>query len=393
MSEIEDLSVTDASNTTRFGENQTMSSLNDGARALEGMLARWYADTNGSIISAGTDTITLAAARTISAYAQGQVFIFEAGGTNTGAVTLNVDSVGAKAIVKNYNVALAANDIKAGQIVAVAYEATADNFQMLSPLGNTAGAGDLLAANNLSDVADAATSLSNIGGIGAATSDTLTNKTFDANGTGNNLSNVDVADLANGTDGELITWDAAGAPATVAVGTATHVLTSNGAGTAPTFQAAGGGGFTLGTEQSTGSGSSVTFGSIPAGTTMIVIMFEDVSYTGAVDVDVTIGDAGGLETSGYVSTSHEISNTSPTHAASTAEFIMHNSNPSWILSGHMTLTLKDAANFTWVESHTIKSTTNVDTYGGGHKSLSAELTQVSIGGGTFDGGSINIMYI
>ena len=74
------------------------------------------------------------------------------------------------------------------------------------------------------------------------TTKTLTNKTFDANGTGNSLSNVDVADLANGTDGELITWDAAGAPATVAAGTATHVLTSNGAGAAPTFQAAGGGG-------------------------------------------------------------------------------------------------------------------------------------------------------
>jgi len=105
-----------------------------------------------------------------------------------------------------------------------------------------AGSGDLLAANNLSDVASAPTSLSNIGGIGAATTDTLTNKTFDANGTGNSVSNIDVADLSNGTDGELVTWDAAGAPTTVATGTATHVLTSNGAGAAPTFQAAAGGG-------------------------------------------------------------------------------------------------------------------------------------------------------
>lgn len=78
--------------------------------------------------------------------------------------------------------------------------------------------------------------------VGKATTDTLTNKTFDANGTGNSISNIDVADLANGTDGELITWSAAGAPETVAVGTATHVLTSNGAGAAPTFQAAAGGG-------------------------------------------------------------------------------------------------------------------------------------------------------
>jgi hypothetical protein len=47
---------------------------------------------------------------------------------------------------------------------------------------------------------------------------------------------VTLAKLAAGTDGELITWDASGNPAAVAVGTATHVLTSNGTGAAPTFQ-------------------------------------------------------------------------------------------------------------------------------------------------------------
>ena len=68
---------------------------------------------------------------------------------------------------------------------------------------------------------------------------TLTNKTID----GSQLvaASVAVSKLANGTDGELITWDASGVAATVAVGTAGHVLTSNGAGAAPTFQAAAGG--------------------------------------------------------------------------------------------------------------------------------------------------------
>jgi len=51
--------------------------------------------------------------------------------------------------------------------------------------------------------------------------------------------------LKPGTDGELITWDAAGNPAPVGVGTATHVLTSGGVGVAPTFQAAAGGGKVL----------------------------------------------------------------------------------------------------------------------------------------------------
>jgi hypothetical protein len=52
---------------------------------------------------------------------------------------------------------------------------------------------------------------------------------------------VGLAQLAGGTDGNLITYDASGDPANVATGTATHVLTSNGAGAAPTFQAASGG--------------------------------------------------------------------------------------------------------------------------------------------------------
>ena len=71
--------------------------------------------------------------------------------------------------------------------------------------------------------------------VGKATTDTFTNKTFDANGTGNSLSNVDVADLANGTDGQLITWGADAAPTTVATGTSGQVLTSAGAGAPPTF--------------------------------------------------------------------------------------------------------------------------------------------------------------
>ena len=48
---------------------------------------------------------------------------------------------------------------------------------------------------------------------------------------------VTLAKMAGGTDGNLITYDASGDPAHVATGTATHVLTSNGAGAAPTFQA------------------------------------------------------------------------------------------------------------------------------------------------------------
>jgi len=63
-----------------------------------------------------------------------------------------------------------------------------------------------------------------------------------ASGVLTNATGLPIAGIANGTDGELITWNASGVAAAVAVGSADEVLTSNGAGAAPTFQAAGGGG-------------------------------------------------------------------------------------------------------------------------------------------------------
>ena len=56
---------------------------------------------------------------------------------------------------------------------------------------------------------------------------------------------ISYAKLADGTAGNLLTWSAAGVMAVVATGNSGQVLTSNGAGAAPTFQAAAGGGSTL----------------------------------------------------------------------------------------------------------------------------------------------------
>ena len=76
------------------------------------------------------------------------------------------------------------------------------------------------------------------GGVGVAPTFQTSTHTPDDN-------SVTLAKMAHGTDGELITYDATGAPANVAVGTSGQVLTSGGAGVAPTFQAAAGGGKVL----------------------------------------------------------------------------------------------------------------------------------------------------
>ena len=79
---------------------------------------------------AGTNTITGSASVLLAAYAAGQAFRFVAAGANTGAVTLNVDGLGAKAVTKNGTTALAAGDIPSGAAVEVIYDGT--RFQLVN---------------------------------------------------------------------------------------------------------------------------------------------------------------------------------------------------------------------------------------------------------------------
>jgi len=77
----------------------------------------------------GTDTITATCAPAITAYAAGQFFTFVSAGANTGAVTLNINSLGAKAVTKEGTTALAAGDIASGAVVCVEYDGT--RFQLV----------------------------------------------------------------------------------------------------------------------------------------------------------------------------------------------------------------------------------------------------------------------
>ena len=68
--------------------------------------------------------------------------IFDATAANTGAVTINLNGIGAVAVVKlagGVSTALVANDIRNKQPVILRYNATDNNFKMVSPTGNAAG--------------------------------------------------------------------------------------------------------------------------------------------------------------------------------------------------------------------------------------------------------------
>lgn len=82
------------------------------------------------IDSSGTDAYAISPTPALAAYVTGQTFVFKAGTANTGAASLNVSGLGAKAIKKNGSVDLATGDIYAGQIVTVTYDGT--NMQMTS---------------------------------------------------------------------------------------------------------------------------------------------------------------------------------------------------------------------------------------------------------------------
>lgn len=123
----------DAGTPINWAENQLPATVNNSAREMMKQTADWRNFVGGLKISATADTMTLTSGLTLTAYAQDLTFAFECGAANTGAATINIDSVGAKSIVKFHDVALAAGDLEAGGKYVLSYEATADNFQLLSP--------------------------------------------------------------------------------------------------------------------------------------------------------------------------------------------------------------------------------------------------------------------
>jgi hypothetical protein len=89
-----------------------------------------------------TDTYAATLSPAPSAYVTGQAYRFKANTANTGACTINFNSLGAKTIKKvagGITTDLADNDIRAGQWVDVVYDGT--NMQMQSTLGNAAAGG------------------------------------------------------------------------------------------------------------------------------------------------------------------------------------------------------------------------------------------------------------
>ena len=140
----------------------------------------------------------------------------------------------------------------------------------------------------------------------------------------------------------------------------------------------------------TATGTSVDFTSIPSWVKRITVMFSGVSTNGTSNILIQIGDSGGIEDTGYISTS----DAAGTSSNSTAGFVIRTANASNVMSGHMILTAINGN--LWISSSVLKQSTTIMLEGAGDKTLSATLDRVRIttvnGTDTFDAGTINILY-
>ena len=107
---------------------------------------------------------------------------------------------------------------------------------------------------------------------------------------------------------------------------------------------------------------------------------------------IQLGDSGGIETSGYVANGGAIASGGNTVVSSTTGFIVALGAAARGFTGH--IVLMHVGSNRWIASHSGTSEgATVVNVGGGNKTLTAALTQITVlpsGANTFDGGSIQI---
>lgn len=169
-------------------------------------------------------------------------------------------------------------------------------------------------------------------------------------------------------------------------GTASQFLQSNGSGTLSWATAAG---FTLGTEQASTSGSSISFTGLPSGVKMIVISLIGVSTNGTGTVQFQIGDSEGLETTSYNTQTEAHTTVTEYTGGWTIDFAIATA----AIYGQLILVLEDSSDNTWTATGQFWNTLQSQRHPVGSKALSLTLDRVAmVTTDTFDAGAINIAY-
>lgn len=387
------------------------------------------------------DAITLAHSPAQTAYTTGMVIRFKAGAANTGAVTVNADSLGAKSLKTAAKVALASGDLVLGQVYTAVYDgtdfllreaATSEAFSITGLTAETAPAtDDVVPLYDTSATANRKMTLANvlkvIGSLTAetapATDDILalydtSAGTADAITLANlfKVINSLTAETAPATDDVLALYDtSAGTTDSITLANVLKVINSLTEDTSPDTandfllsydtsasavkkvkpSSLATGGATLIASGSL-SGTAVNFTSIPATYAYLVVQITGMSFSAGAtptlrastnngaSYDSTAANYGGLRT-----------NVDSVPTVTTAQIGVASMLASRTLTGadtcDATITIKPYAGGTWAQWTAVisDSSGNVSTVIGVYKSTSA-INALQLAGGTFDAGTYRL---
>lgn len=118
-----------------FPEGQAAASLNNCMRQLMADAVREFQVNAVKVLASvsGTNTITGSMSPDLASYSAGMMVIFTPANNNTGATTLNIDSLGALDIQKADGDALASGDLVAGVPALLVLDSGADDWILLNP--------------------------------------------------------------------------------------------------------------------------------------------------------------------------------------------------------------------------------------------------------------------
>lgn len=187
-----------------------------------------FADGKGLPTVGGTvDAVTLSYSIPHTTYVNGMSISWIQSGSNTGAMTINIDGLGAKSLTKNGTTAMSAGDIGAGFLVKAEYDGTRFQIQQIFSLADNS-----ITNAKLANMAANTVKVNATGSSANPTDLALTANTFPARASTGNIVATPVTDFA------LTLLDDANAAAALAT-LGTSIITPWVAYTPATFQGLG----------------------------------------------------------------------------------------------------------------------------------------------------------